>query len=160
MRIDAAFPSKYLKTSDLMGRRVLATIANVKEEEVEDGKRLPVMYFVGKDRGLVLNKTNASTIMAVLGVETDGWIGQKIELFEMQVSFQGRMTPGIRVSVPRALPQAHGAVAAPAVNGTAHMHNIAAPVSAQAMTAYVGQPHDDGWATQSADGFDADEIPF
>lgn len=159
MRIDAAYPSKYLKTADLMGRRVLATIAHVKEEEIEDGKVMPVMYFQGKDRGLVLNKTNANAIMAVLGVETDDWIGHKIELFEMQVSFQGRMMPGIRVSVPRAAPQTRGHVHAPAAtNGNGHYH---APAAAPNMTAYVGPPQaDDGWHTADPGTLGDDSIPF
>ena len=101
MRIDAAYPSKYLKTADLQGRAVRVTIERFEIEEVGDGDRKPVLYFANKDRGIVLNRTNADTVSAAYGEETDEWIGQTIELYPDKTRFAGKMVDCIRVRVPR-----------------------------------------------------------
>ncbi len=99
--IDAAFPSKYLKASDLMGRRVTVIMTEVRTEEVGRDKELrPVLFFKGKDKGIVLNKTNAKKISEAYGPETDVWFGQPIILFEAQVDFGGDTVPAIRVAIP------------------------------------------------------------
>lgn len=98
MKISSAFPSEYLRASDLMGREVNATIKNVVLEEVgREREERPVLYFRGKEKGLVLNKTNANTIAALFGDDTDDWVGGEVTLFEAQVEYQGKMTPSIRV---------------------------------------------------------------
>lgn len=101
MRIDAAYPSKYLKTADLQGRAVRVTIERFEIEEVGDGDRKPCLYFAGKDRGIVLNRTNADTVSAAYGEETDDWIGQALELYPDKTRFAGKMVDCIRVRVPR-----------------------------------------------------------
>jgi len=100
MRVSDAFPSQYLKSADLQGRTVTVTIDRYTIEDVGDDRK-PILYFVGKDKGLVLNKTNANEIAFTCGDDMDDWIGQKIELFSMMVSFQGKNMPGLRVRVPR-----------------------------------------------------------
>ena len=69
----------------------------------EDTK--PVLYFEEKEKGLVLNKTNANTIAAAYGEETDDWVGAEIVLYETMVEFQGQRKPGIRCLVPPRRPQ-------------------------------------------------------
>lgn len=101
MRIDTAFPSKYLKASDLNGRTAVVKIANVRMEEVEKGKDKPILYFVGKDKGMVLNKATSTTITMLYGPETDDWTGSPLELFVALVDFQGKQTEAIRVRAPR-----------------------------------------------------------
>ena len=100
MRVSEAYPSNYLKAADLQGRQVNVTIERYDMEDIGDGHK-PVLYFQGKEKGLVLNKTNANEIAFVYGDDMDEWIGKKIELFSMMVSFQGKMIPGLRVRVPR-----------------------------------------------------------
>ena len=56
-----------------------------------------IMAFEGKDKKLVLNKTNANLIAGQHGEETDNWIGKQIKLYEAQVDFGGRTVPAIRV---------------------------------------------------------------
>ena len=68
----------------------------------------PVLFFEGKDKGLVLNKTNSNTISAAYGDETDEWVGMEIVLFETMVEFQGQRKPGIRCFVPPQKPQKPG----------------------------------------------------
>ena len=60
-----------------------------------------MLYFQGKEKGLVLNKTNANNIAYVYGDETDDWRGQEITLFEAMVDFQGKTVPAIRVRAPQ-----------------------------------------------------------
>lgn len=100
MNIDNEFPSKFLKSADLQGEAVKVKIKEVKKETLGDDEKLAI-YFVGKSKGMILNKTNAYAIKAVYGPDTDEWIGQTIELFAMPVEFQGRMVEGLRVRVPK-----------------------------------------------------------
>ena len=100
MNIDNEFPSKFLKSADLQGEAVKVKIKEVKKEELGNEEKLAI-YFVGKSKGMILNKTNAYAIKAVYGPDTDDWVGQTIELFAMPVEFQGRMVEGLRVRVPK-----------------------------------------------------------
>ncbi|MDJ0512778.1 MAG: hypothetical protein QNJ62_04975 [Methyloceanibacter sp.] len=104
MNINDTFPSKYLKASDLQGRDVNVTMSRVVMEDVGDDHR-PIVYFEGKQKGLVLNKTNANTIAGMYGPETEVWPGKPITLFPTQVDFQGKATEAIRVRLrPPQLP--------------------------------------------------------
>ena len=70
MKIGSAFPSKYLKADDLNGTRALVTIDTVKVERIAGGEdEKPVVYFERRDKGLVLNRTNATTISEIAGTE-------------------------------------------------------------------------------------------
>lgn len=97
MNISAAYPSDYVKASDLNGKDVNLIIKEVRMEDIgEDNK--PVVYFTKTDKGLVLNKTNANIIAGNIGThETNDWIGKSITLFPTQVDFQGRQVEAIRV---------------------------------------------------------------
>jgi hypothetical protein len=99
MRISAAFPSKYLKAADLQAKQVTVVMSHVTMETIGDDER-PVLYFKGKDKGLVLNKTNANTIADAFGDDTQDWRDGEIFLFETNVEFQGKTTAGIRCRVP------------------------------------------------------------
>ena len=104
MNIDNAFPSKFIKASDLQDRPVRVVMSHVKVEAMaqdsEDEK--PVLYFQGKDRGLALNKTNASVISALYGAETDAWAGQPIIIYPTETDFGGKRVACIRVRGPGA----------------------------------------------------------
>ena len=96
MDINSMFPGSYLKAADLQGRTVPCIIEKVQIEDI-GGEDKPVIYFAGKDRGLVLNKTNAGIIVAIAGPETDNWPGTKLKLYPTKVSFQGNMVDAIRI---------------------------------------------------------------
>lgn len=96
MNINEAYPSNYLKASDLKGRDVKVIIGRIIMEEV-GGDHKPIVYFQGKEKGLVLNKTNAMNIAALYGPETDGWHGNPVVLYSAWVDFQGRSVEAIRV---------------------------------------------------------------
>lgn len=100
MNINDAYPSNYLKAHDLQGRTVNVVMDRVGFEKIGSDEK-PVLYFQGKEKGLVLNKTNANNIAHVYGPETDGWRGQSITLFEAMVDFRGETVAAIRVRGPR-----------------------------------------------------------
>jgi hypothetical protein len=99
MNIDQAFPSQYLKASDLAGAQPIVTIERLEFEPVGQKKEMkPILYFTGKDKGMVLNKTNARNIAHLVGTgETDEWVGARIRLYSANVEFQGEMVDSIRV---------------------------------------------------------------
>ena len=101
MNINDAFPSNYLKASDLKGRSVAVVIDSISMEEIGKGENKMICYFAGKDKGMVLNKTNANNIAVLYGPETDNWIGKEVILFEAMVDFQGRTVPALRVRGPQ-----------------------------------------------------------
>jgi arabinogalactan endo-1,4-beta-galactosidase len=95
MNIFSAFPSKYLRAADLQDKQVKVVMSHVETETIGDDDR-PVLYFEGKEKGLVLNKTNANAISAVYGDDTDNWRGGEIVLFQTMVDFQGKTMAAIR----------------------------------------------------------------
>lgn len=100
MKIGSAFPSKYIKADDLQGRHVRVQISKVEMEDIGDDGSKPIVYFQGKDKGLILNRTNAHTISDAYGDDTDNWNGCEIELFPTKVLFQSRMVGAIRINIP------------------------------------------------------------
>jgi hypothetical protein len=101
MKISEEFPSKYLKSSDLKGQEVRVTMANVEREEIGSDKKL-VLYFKGKEKGMVLNKTNANAIGDFYGDDSDDWYDQPLILFSIRTEFQGKPVDGLRCRVPTA----------------------------------------------------------
>ena len=104
MQIDQVFPSTYLKASDLQGREITVTIDRAEMEPIGQGDKKenkPILYFRGKEKGVVLNKTNSFAIADAYGKNTDDWIGQQVILFCAWVDFQGRSVEAIRIRVPK-----------------------------------------------------------
>lgn len=97
--INDAFPSNYLKASDLQGQQPTVTIDRVEFEAVGREKEMkPVLYFRGKEKGIVLNKTNAKTISNLTGSpDTDDWIGFSLKLYSTHVEFAGEQVEAIRI---------------------------------------------------------------
>lgn len=144
MRISDAFPSNYIRAADLQDRNVTVIIDRVELEEVGDGHK-PVLYFQGKEKGFVLNKTNGNNIASAYGDDTDSWIGGELVLFPTMVDFQGRSVAAIRVKVP---PRRPGNTAGRAAPG----HTEASPPAHGAVTKPTnGQPRRDDMS---------DDIPF
>jgi arabinogalactan endo-1,4-beta-galactosidase len=98
MRISDQFPSDYLRAVDVEGELTLV-MSGVEMQKLGDDNK-PVLYFDGKEKGMVLNKTNAGTISELYGDDTDDWKGEAITLFSAMVSFQGKTVPSIRVKAP------------------------------------------------------------
>lgn len=101
MKISEEFPSQYLKATDLGGREIRVTMGHVDREKIGTDNKL-VLYFKGKEKGLVLNKTNAGTIGDGYGDDTDEWLDQPIILFSVKTDYQGKVVDAIRCRVPTA----------------------------------------------------------
>jgi hypothetical protein len=103
--INEAFPSKYLKASDLKGAGRTVTITHVEFEEVgREREKKAVVYFQGKDKGLVLNKTNCNKIIQIAASAlTEEWAGVPVELYPTETEFGGETVECIRVRQPRAV---------------------------------------------------------
>lgn len=104
MDINVVFPSKYISSSDLSGGEITVAIEHVAMETMADGKVVPVVYFQGGQKGLVLNKGNATGIGDMYGAETDAWPGKQLTLFVIWTEFQGKPVQGIRVRAPQTQP--------------------------------------------------------
>ena len=103
MNINSAFPSNYLKASDLGEAQPVVTIDRVTVEPVGRDKEMkPVVYFQGKTNGIVLNKTNSKKIAEIAGShETEDWTGVQIKLYATEVEFSGEQVEAIRIKSPK-----------------------------------------------------------
>ena len=92
---------KWIYAYDLGGRDVTVTISRVIPGEVtgEGGKKSkkPVVYFQGKNKGLVLNITNVKTIGALYGFEAKEWVGKRITIYPTTCQFGPNTMECIRV---------------------------------------------------------------
>jgi hypothetical protein len=117
MRLSQLFPSKFIKCSDLEGKRIKVVIDKVSVEQVSQDPAdppKPVLHFKGGSKALVLNKTNAEVIGNALGDDTDRWIGQTIILAPARTQYQGKLVDCIRVTLPAAAPPPIATAAPPA----------------------------------------------
>lgn len=104
MKIGSAFPGQYIKAADLQGKRVQVVVDRVDMEDI-GGETKPVLHFRGKERGLVLNKTNANAIWGINGSDdTDDWPGTSLTLFPSKTDFQGKRVDCIRIDPPDSQP--------------------------------------------------------
>jgi hypothetical protein len=93
---DALYGNKYLGAADLNGQTKRAKIRGVNTEELreKDGgtRRKYVLYFEGEEKGLPLNKTNATRLASAFGKPRnidearDKWIGKPVELYAEMTS--------------------------------------------------------------------------
>ena len=82
-------------------------MSRVETETIGDDDR-PVLYFHGKEQGLVLFKTNANSISAAYGDDTEDWRSGEIVLFQTMVDFQGKTMAVIRCRVLARKPEPAG----------------------------------------------------
>lgn len=102
MKMSKVFPSKYLKSPDLNGKRVTVTIRKlVMELMTLPGKKpeeQPVIFFERSEKGLVLNKVNSDVISSFYGDESDYWPGKQITLYSTTITAFGEEHEVIRVA--------------------------------------------------------------
>lgn len=102
--VDLLFPSKYAKAADLRGKNVPVVIERITPREklmMQGGKSdtKPVIYLRGKEKGWILNKTNAKAIAKVYGPEITNWIGKTVVIMSAEVEARGEMVDAIRVNL-------------------------------------------------------------
>ena len=102
--------SKWLKASDLKkdGKPIKARLTIDRPEVVEfkDNTKKVGIFFVGKEKGLILNKTNASLIAEQYGQDMLDWKGKSISIYPTTTDFGGERVECIRVeqAIPAADP--------------------------------------------------------
>lgn len=96
MDMRSVYPSKWLKPDDLDPQGNVYVIGQVIMEAIM-GEGKPVIYFRGKEKGLVLNRTNNSTLVGLFGAESNRWIDKEIILYPSTVIMNGAPQPCIRV---------------------------------------------------------------
>lgn len=79
----AGSESKYLKAKDLQGKKVRLKIREVSLVQFEDDgktKSKPVIWFEGKEKGMVMNGTNTEQLCKAFGADSDSWLNKEVEL--------------------------------------------------------------------------------
>jgi hypothetical protein len=100
---------KWLKAADLQGRKHRVVIETIELVEFNDkgAKQKKVgLTLVGKQKGLLLNKTNAQLIAKQHGDDMDLWAGKTLNIYPTTTDFGGEMVDCIRVEqvIPEADP--------------------------------------------------------
>lgn len=97
--INAAELGKVAPTVKIAAIKLVEIPVIGKDGDVDEGKTKAkgVLFFEGKTRGMVMNRTNAQAIAAMFGVETDGWMGKRITIHAVPVKVGKATEPGIRV---------------------------------------------------------------
>jgi len=107
MKVSDAFPSKYLKGKDLKNPDgtpkppAIVTIRKVEYETFQNGEGSHVMFFQGKNKGLILKKTKALLIEDSYGDEMDTWAGKPLVLSSGSVMYQGNRYDTVEITVPQ-----------------------------------------------------------
>ena len=100
--------SNSLKATDLQGKehRLVIESYEIVEFTQDDGRKQSkaVLHFQGREKTLVVNKTNGSIIASRYGEDLDGWINNELFVYPTTTSFGNDIVDCIRVRVP--IPQA------------------------------------------------------
>ena len=91
---------RYLKAEHLGGRRVTATITKVTTEITHPNGRpeeTPVIYFAGKQRGLILTPHNRATLKEIFGNDVAACVGKAVQLEAVPMDVAGKHTMPVRI---------------------------------------------------------------
>lgn len=84
-------PGKYIQSFELEDREHTVTITKIEGQRIEgeEGRsaKKPVLFLEGWPRPLVLNKTNAKTLIALYGPDYRQWAGKRFTMFPTVVKF-------------------------------------------------------------------------
>ncbi len=86
--------SSDLKAKDFIGKNLKLTIAKVETvtypaSDTQPEQTKPAIYFVGKERRLILNGTNTEILCAAYGNESEAWTGHEIGLSTADYTAKG-----------------------------------------------------------------------
>jgi hypothetical protein len=103
--LSEAFPSPFIVGADLGDQEVLVTMAHTEQAKMQDGTMRTVLFFQGKKKGLILNKTNWVKIASIHGSDdSDDWVGKQILLYSTEVTNpRGETVEGVRIRAPKAV---------------------------------------------------------
>jgi len=107
MNVNDMTQSKYLAAKDLKDGQsyneftlVISGVVSVEMKNQDSGamETKYVLNFQGADKGMVLNKTNITTLGTLFGDETDAWAGKSVILFAVGTTDKnGNPVMGLRV---------------------------------------------------------------
>lgn len=93
--------SNYVKADDLKGRDVPVTIDKVQSEKLSLPGKKPsdcaVVYFVGKEKPIIMNTTNLRTLRNKFGKRVADWHGKQVVLYPTVTKLRGNQVPCIRI---------------------------------------------------------------
>ena len=95
MKISDLYPSKFIKADDIGNQRLQLQIMSLTVEEIADNERKPVLRFLRHEKGMILNKTNATALAGAFGDDSVMWQGRDVELMAMPTLFQGKQVMGL-----------------------------------------------------------------
>lgn len=90
------------KEAGLVGKKL--TILAADSFKFDDGSSKIVIEFEGDGYKLALNVTNANTLAAAFGDESDEWAGEEVKLNVEKVQMGGKKVDGVRI-VPLNVPE-------------------------------------------------------
>lgn len=82
---DELYPGRFLKASELKGKKVTLRMREVTIEELIGDKGAQIkglIAFEKTEKMLALNKTNGTLIKAMFGSKVQQWVGKRVTLFE------------------------------------------------------------------------------
>jgi hypothetical protein len=104
--VNDIFPSKYLKAHELQGHTPTVIIERVGVESVRSRTKVdtkPALYFKGKAKGLLLNKTMAQAVAQIAHSPlTERWVGVAVTLYATTDTFGTTTHDVIRIKAPAA----------------------------------------------------------
>ena len=107
VRIDSLF-GNYLKSSDITGEMPVEIVSVAIEHfgREDESEKKAVVYFVGIEKGLVLNRINSDILKELSGTdETDDWNALNCVLYvDPNVQFGGKRVGGVRIKAVEADP--------------------------------------------------------
>ena len=95
------YGGRFLKSEDIVGKPFVGTIERVKGEKMQDGRMRAVVYFEGREKGIVLNATRHRFVVgATKSKNSDDWIGLKIGVRAGVTDFGGKDVGCIEFGMP------------------------------------------------------------
>lgn len=106
--ISKEFPSRFLKGDEVGDKELDLNIREIKREKVYSRQTnkddlVLVVYFDGKDRGVIIKKERANDIKAIYGDDTDNWKGKPVRLYTVKKKVRDGIVDVIRFKVPPSL---------------------------------------------------------
>ncbi len=95
---------KYLTGDMIKDTRSMAFIADVRMEEIVQGKSKPVLYLKDWRLGIILNAGNTRQLAAAYGMETDAWRNHAVIVYAEQGRWFGQDGWAVRLAIPAVAP--------------------------------------------------------
>ena len=101
MKFAQMVQSKYLKAADFT-EPVKLTVKRFAVERMDNGDEITVLYFMEREKGLVLNKTNITTLENEFGEDSGEALGKQLVLFLVDTTKKdGTPCKGMRLRAPK-----------------------------------------------------------